>query len=132
MPKMQQWPRSVAKNQTNSLWLAYDAFMIAQEAARHSPATLEFYRRRLPRFVTFVEKLGRGDPAENTPTDCRLFLVSLERQEPELSDNYIHQFARVVRAFCRFMEADGLVATNPFAKVAMPKQDKRILPAFTP
>jgi len=131
MAKIQQWPREVPRTR-DALKLAYQAFMIAQEAARRSPATLDYYHKRLPRFLAFLEARGITAPERITATDCRAFLVELERAEPRLSDNYIHQHARVVKTFCRFLEAEGYTPASPFARVKMPKQDKRILPAFTP
>ena len=130
MPKGKQWSPRIIASQTGALRLDYDAFMIAQQAARHSPATLEFYRKRLPRFLTFLAERGIMDPDQITATHCRAFIVSL--QDAGLSDNYVHQHAQILKTFCRFLEAEGLAAQNVFERVKMPKVADRILPAFTP
>jgi hypothetical protein len=38
----------------------------------------------------------------------------------------------VLKTFCRFLERERFTPSNPMATVAMPKVDKRIMPAFTP
>lgn len=128
MPKIQQW--SIIENKPSVLRLAYDAFMIAQEAAKHSPSTLDFYRKRLPRFLDFLTERGISDPNGITPTDIRAFILELQRQG--LSDHYVHQHAQIIKTFCRFLEEEGYADHNAFARVKMPKVDNRVLPAFSP
>jgi len=130
MAGIEQWSPKILVSQTGALRLAYDAFMIAQQAAKHSSATLEFYRKRLPRFLSFLEERGVTDPEQITATHCRAFIVTL--QDAGLSDNYIHQHAQIVKTFCRFLEAEELASQNAFARVKMPKVAERIMPAFTP
>ena len=95
------------------LQLAYDAFMIAQEAARHSPLTIKWYRQRLGRFIGFLIEQGIAAPEEITAMHCRIFIVRLGRCD--LKDNTIHGYAQVVKTFCRFLEREGFVPTNAMA-----------------
>jgi site-specific recombinase XerD len=44
----------------------------------------------------------------------------------------VHDYARVVRTWLRFLFADGIMATDVMAKVTMPRLAKLVLPAFTP
>jgi len=121
-------PRVFAQSQP--LELAFDAFLIAQEAARHSPLTLEWYAQRLGRFLAFLSERGITDPECLTPTDCRAFLVDLERKG--LAANTVHGSARAVKTFCRFLAREGFASQNAMAHVAMPKLPKEIQPAFSP
>ena len=111
------------------LQLAFDAFMIAQEAARHSPLTLQWYSKRLGRFMAFLFERGITAPENITPTDCRAFLVDLEREG--LSANTVHGSAQAVKTFCRFLEREGFAPQNAMARVTMPKVPKVIMPAFS-
>lgn len=112
------------------LRLAHDAFLIAQEAARHSPLTLRWYEHRLGRFLAFLAERSVTAPERITPTDCRMFLVEL--QHTGLANNTLHGFAQAVKTFCRFMEREGYAPTNAFARVTMPKVGQRLMPALTP
>jgi len=111
------------------LQLALDAFMIAQEAAWHSPLTLQWYSKRLGRFMAFLSERGITAPENITPTDCRAFLVDLERAG--LSANTVHGSAQAVKTFCRFLEREGFAPQNAMARVTMPKVPKVIMPAFS-
>lgn len=130
MPKHDQRTPLAILPYPDGVRLALDAFLIAQEAARHSPATIRWYRDRLGRFLQFLFDRGVTTLEAITATDCRLFLASL--QQKNLKDNTIHGYARALRCFFRFLVGDGFLTANPWATVKMPKKDKRILPALTP
>ncbi len=54
---MFQTPRSSEQRFRHfSLEFAFDSFLIAQEAARHSPSTVIWYRQRLGRFLQFLDE----------------------------------------------------------------------------
>lgn len=112
------------------LQLAYDAFMIAQEAARHSPLTIKWYEQRLGSFLTFLHERQVNTPDGITPTECRTFIVILQRQG--LAANTVHGYAQVVKTFCRFLEREEFSPTDPMARVKMPKVPKVIQPSLSP
>ena len=120
----------LVSSEHRSLQLAYDAFMVAQEAARHSPLTLKWYAQRLGRFLEFLKAHKVTDPGSITPTHCRSFIVELARRG--LKDTTIHGYAQVIKTFCRFLEREDFAPANAMAHVTMPKVAKRIMPAFTP
>lgn len=130
MQKPQQWSPKIVARHITPLRAAYDAFLIAQRASRHSPRTLDFYEKRLPKFLDDLERRGITEPAEVTPTTIRAFIADLQGRP--LSEHYVHGIAQTIKTFCRFMQAEGLCERNAFERVLMPKLDKRILPAFTP
>lgn len=56
----------------------------------------------------------------------------MQLEQRGLKDTTIHGYAQVVKTFCRFLVNEEMTEENPMSKVAMPKVDKRILPAFAP
>jgi site-specific recombinase XerD len=49
-----------------------------------------------------------------------------------MSDYTVHAAARSIRVFLRFCVREEYIASSPMTKVAMPRIDKRILPALAP
>ena len=62
MAHNEQRSRLVLKSERGVLDLAWDAFMVSQEAARHSPLTLEWYKQRLGAFFEFLDGQGVTEP----------------------------------------------------------------------
>jgi integrase/recombinase XerD len=110
--------------------LALDIFITAKQAERCTPRTIETYSLSLRRFLTWLQEHGVTDCQGITPHDIRLFLAELDRQG--YASSYVHIYARTVKTWLRFLHAEGLIASDPMAKVAMPRLDKEILPAFAP
>jgi len=48
--------------ETDALTTAYQAFMLAHEAARHSPETLNWYERRLGPAIAFFSRARHSIP----------------------------------------------------------------------
>jgi site-specific recombinase XerD len=107
---------------------AVDYFIVAKEAQRCTPATLKHYRWTLEYFGTWLAEQGVTDPTRITAHHIRLFLNYL--QSRDFTDHTVSDFARVIKTWCRFLVAEELLSANPFAKVTMPRLDKRIMPAF--
>jgi len=97
--------------------LAYDAFLIAQEAARHSPLTLKWYTQRLGRFLEFLVEGGTTAPEDITAPECRAFFVELGRCK--LKDTTVQGYAQAVKPSCRFLEREGFAPRNAMATVRM-------------
>ena len=114
----------------NPLRLALEGFLISREAMRATPSTLDWYRRRLGKFLSYVEEHGANAPEGVTSHHIRTFLVELQHQD--LSDWYIHGHARAIKTFLRFLHAEAIIPDNPMQRVTMPRLDKPILPALSP
>ncbi len=114
---------------TNPIDLSLDMFITAKQAERCTPRTIETYRFSLERFRDWLATQDVTDAAHIIPHHIRLFLAELDKQG--LSAGYIHIHARVIKTWVRFLHAEGLLPTDPMQKVAMPRLDKTILPAFT-
>lgn len=104
------------------------SFMIAQEAARYTPKTLEIYRHVLGRFA---EDLGSDaiPVADISPTSIRAHLIKLEQRG--LKDTTVHHHARHLKAFLNWLVREELLADSPVRKVTMPRVAKRVHEAFT-
>ncbi len=114
----------------NSLAAALDAFLLAQEAARHTPKTLEHYRYTLGAFTAWLTDHHVDDVAAITPSHIRAYLVELQRRG--LKDTTQHTHARGIRAWCNWLVAEGDLERSPMARVKMPKLEQRVPPPFTP
>ncbi len=114
----------------DALGLAVTMFITAKEAQRVSPRTLEAYQRALAKFTTWLRAQKITTPHGVTPHIVRSYFAELGKGD--LTAWSVHDYARVVKTWLRFLFADGIIPTDVMAKVTMPRLDKRILPAFTP
>ena len=115
---------------STGLDLALDVFITAKQAERCTSRTIETYRWTLSRFLSWLQEQGISDAQSITSHHIRLYLAHLDGRG--YASTYIHIYARTVKTWVRFLHAEGLIATDPMAKVAMPRLDKEILPAFAP
>jgi integrase/recombinase XerC/integrase/recombinase XerD len=119
----------LAPQQKLSLVDALDLFLLDCEARQFTAHTLRFYRGRLGLFVAWcVEHDAPALGDVGAPT-IRRFIVDLARRK--LSSAYVHGFARAIRAFLNYCVRDELLDISPFARVQMPRLEKKILPALT-
>ncbi len=112
------------------LGLALDSFYLDAEARRLTPKTLRYYKQQLGPFLEAVKGQGIREPEGITANHIRSYLVSLEKRG--LSSASQHSSARAIRAFCNFLVREELLGKSPMQKVRMPKQEKKIMPAFAP
>jgi integrase/recombinase XerD len=115
--------------QTTPFEQAVDYLLVAKEAQRCMEVTVKHYGWTLNYFGAWIAEKGINKPTEITAHHIRLFLAYLAGQD--FTDNTVHDFARVIKTWCRFLHDEELLPSNPFARVAMPRLDKRIMPAFT-
>lgn len=108
---------------------AHKLLLLDCEARGFTVRTLEFYAQRLGLFLRYCEAQGAATLADLTHTLIRAYLAHLQRRN--LSSAYVHSHARAIRTFCNFLVREELLDTSPFAKVKMPKLEKKVLPALT-
>lgn len=108
---------------------AVELFFLDAKSRRFTKDTQRFYKERLSLFVTWCKGNSVEFLQDLTHIHIRQYLVSL--QERGLSSAYQHNNARAIRAFLNYCVRDELIDKSPFAKVAMPKLAKKILPALT-
>ena len=118
------------QRRTHLFSTALDLFFLDCEARRLTDATLSFYRGKLSLFIRWCEAEGLETIQDLTAHHIRRYLVHLHRRQ--LSSQYQHDLARAIRAFLNYCVRDELLEKSPFAKVQMPRLEKKILEAFSP
>lgn len=103
--------------------LAFDEFMIEQEAAQHSPHTIKWYRGRLGKFLGWIAQQDIGTE-DLTGIHINHFLLDLTAEG--YAPQTIYGYAQVVKTFCRFLYHHKYVSENPMQFVKMPKVPKVI------
>jgi len=114
----------------DALGLAVTMFITAKEAQRVSARTLEAYQLALTKFSTWLRAHDITRPDSITPHIVRKYFAELGQSD--LTAWSVHDYARVVKTWLRFLFADGILTTDVMAKVTMPRLDKPVLPPFTP
>jgi site-specific recombinase XerD len=105
-------------------------FMLYNRAARLANKTLGFYEHQLKKFGQFCSEREIRCIDAISATVIRAYLVDMEARG--MSDYTVHAAARSIRVFLRFCVREEYIASSPMTKVAMPRIDKRILPALAP
>lgn len=108
---------------------ALDLFFLDCEARRLTDQTISFYHSKLSLFIRWCEANGLETIQDVTAHHIRRYLVELNRRE--LSSQYQHNIARSIRAFLNYCVRDELLEKSPFAKVQMPRMEKKILESLT-
>jgi integrase/recombinase XerD len=97
-----------------------EGFLLDRKVRGLSEGTLRFYKQKLDLFLTFADSREITQVKQITPTELRLYLVSLEEEH---NPGGILAAYRAVRAFLNWYEAEVEPEdwTNPIDKVATPK-----------
>jgi site-specific recombinase XerD len=114
----------------DSLTLALELFLAAKQAQGCTATTRQTYERMLTRFLDWLRMHGVVTPECITPTHIRQYLAELTQLG--LKQGTVHDYARPVKTWLRFLARDGVIPSNPFAVVVMPRLSKEPLPALTP
>ena len=95
---------------------------------RVSPYTVRNYRAAVQAFVQQLEATGKwsGDFAAVTPLQVRSYLIETGRAKARRT---LHNHVSGLRAFYLYLRRQGVVASNPFTGLTLPKLDKP-LPKF--
>jgi len=114
---------------------AFGIYILHCRSRRFRKSTIDFYQRRLPRFIGWLAQRNVTHLHQANKNHIRSYLVELQGDdEPDtaLSAHYIHSIARALRAFFKFcVEDEQWISVSPMQGVAMPKRPKDILPSFT-
>lgn len=83
---------------------------------RHSPHTVDGYRRDITRFVSFSPQLSLQTI---TPSDIREFLLSLH--EKKLSSRSIARSLSSLKSFFKYLVEESLIVENPVETLETPR-----------
>lgn len=89
-----------------------------------SDYTLYFYEQDIKLFSAFLQSIDVQCYSDATYQHVRLFLTNLYKRN--LSRKTVSRTLSSLRTFYKFLEREQLVQTNPFVRIPLPKQDKRI------
>ncbi|MDD5657508.1 MAG: tyrosine-type recombinase/integrase [Elusimicrobia bacterium] len=93
-----------------------------------TPATQKLYAVNLNCWQRWTASQG-ASPCDVTADLLRGYLQFM--RERGRKDSTIDCVFRILRAFWRFLERDGLILVNPMSRVERPKREKRLIKAFT-
>jgi integrase/recombinase XerC len=105
-------------------------FLLAQEAAHHTPKTCTFYEYVIGSFISTLQELDVVRIGDITPSHIRQHLLNLQKRG--CKDTTVHDHATGIKAWLNWLVAEGELAASPMTKVKMPKMENRILPALSP
>jgi integrase/recombinase XerC len=107
-----------------------DRFLDDLRARNLSVHTLDAYRRDLSQLERFLTDLNRDEPAtigQLGPKSVRRFVAALVASR--LARRSVQRKLAAVRAFARFLVAEGILDVDPTLGLVGPKAEKR-LPSF--
>ena len=101
-----------------------------------SPHTVSAYRRDLSRYLEHLTAQGVTDVGGVTPDLIESFAAGLRSGDPDagrpaLAPSSVARAVVAVRSFHRFAQADGAASDNPAARIAPPKQGRRLPKALS-
>ena len=111
----------------NPLRASLDAFLLAKEAQRCTPKTLDHYRYTAGGFVAHLEGRGVLSVQSIRASDVRAYLVALQRRG--LKDTTQHAHARGIKAWLRWLVDEGDLDVCP--RITMPRLEQRIPAPFS-
>jgi site-specific recombinase XerD len=114
---------------TTSIAEALEMFMLDCEARRLTPATRYFYHNKIGLFVRWCSENDVELLSDLSPHELRRYFIHLQHRE--LSSQYQNNIGRAIRAFLNYCVRGELMQTTPFAKVKLPRVEKKILDALT-
>lgn len=109
---------------------ALEVFLIDAQARNLSPRTIRYYRQQIAWFAQYLARHDCHDLGHITSHHIRAYLIYLQ-QERGWKSASVQAGARAIRAFANFCMAEGMIETNPMARVKMPKTTERLLPPYT-
>lgn len=110
-------------------------YMLNQRACRNSPRTIAKYGHMLNIAKAWLVRNSVADISEITANHIRQFLVDLQEETTQYGRPYspctLLTLYKCLKAFFRFHEDELNIAASPMRRLKAPRQDKKILPAFT-
>ena len=100
------------------------AYLRTLSGANKSASTITAYRTDLAQFVAFLQETNCtiASPADVRRVDVAEYLAHLS--DRDISGTTRARKLAAIREFFRFLEAEGLVVTNPTLGVATPKKER--------
>jgi site-specific recombinase XerD len=108
-----------------------DEYILDHRSQNHSPKTIEWHTLSLGNFAAFLEKQGVTCIEDVERMHVLAWLTHLSTEPgakgKKLSERSVNGYARSMRAFCNWLEAEGYVQVAPSNHVKMPKVGKPLI-----
>lgn len=102
-------------------------FITAKQLQGLSGRTIDSYRYRLGKFLSFVDKPIRKVGAE----DIRDYFSSYRKHNPDISNSALENFRLTLSSFYSWLSAECIVYYNPIVRIPKFKIEKKVRKPFT-
>jgi integrase/recombinase XerD len=106
-------------------------YILDHRSQNHSPKTIEWHTLALGNFAAFLEKEGVTSLEDIERVHVLAWLTNLSTEPGakgrKLAERTVNCYARSMRAFCNWLEAEGYVQVAPSHHVKMPKVGKPLI-----
>lgn len=117
------------QDQRTALHRAADVFLLDREVQGCTRLTLIWYRTYVDRLVTWLTAQDVTSPDAITLDHLRAYMHHVQARG--LAPKTVHHHAAGAKIFTKWLHGEGLVATDPGARLPRPKVPKKVLPALT-
>lgn len=121
-----------------------DGYGLCARTEGKSPKYVSLVTTSVNFLIRYLEANGQPtDVAQISADHIRRFILYLQSvnrfadhpftkpQESRLSGHTINTYMRSIRAFWSWLEAEGMINTNPFNTLRIPRAPKKIIPTFS-
>ena len=121
-----------------------DGYCLCAQSEAKSPKTIEMVQSSVRYLEEFLYSQGLStDIVDTGANEIRMFIVHLQQknrftnhpfakpQQGKLSGHTVNCYLRSIRAFWSWLISEGIVDSNPFRKVRIPKPPRNIIPTFS-
>src|SRR5437588_1464814 len=123
------------EQQRTTLEAAIRNYMLFHEVNNVSADTLRNYRYVLPPFAKWLDALGVNYVDELKLQHLREYVAYLQKLPSKkggsLSDTTVQQYAKDIRAFCRWLEQEDVIEKPITSKFKVPRAEKKLITALT-
>ena len=114
-----------------ALRVTIEEYILDHRSQNHSPKTIEWHTLALGNFADFLEKKSVTFIEEIERVHILSWLTYMSTEPgakgKKLSERSVNCYARSMRAFCNWLEAEGYVQVAPSNHVKMPKVGKPLI-----
>ncbi len=114
-----------------ALRVTIEEYILDHRSQNHSPKTIEWHTLALGNFADFLEKKGVTSIEDIERVHILSWLTYMSTEPGakgrKLSERSVNCYARSMRAFCNWLEAEGYVQVAPSNHVKMPKVGKPLI-----
>lgn len=117
---------------------AVDRFLQVLESERgFSANTISAYRNDLAQFIGYLGQPPTGDHVSQVSawpelTDQHLSVYLLHLRDRDYASSTVARKTAAIKSFCSFLMTEGVMRTDPAARMSSPKVDKYVPRAITP